>query len=215
MFRNVHALLLRKRKKRKKQIVDNEVNSIGNKRARKPSYLRRYDLKEYGLLGSKAVNVFISEATPQYHGDEVVAIQSSTHPQFSILRAIWDCHDTTGEQERCVVAAISNYTTQLLSYGDSSNEYNLTESLMFLAHFIGDIHQPLHAGFEEDRGGNSILVNWYQTRTNLHHIWDSDILETVMEDFYNNDVATMIQAIEMNITEHQLKTQVAALQENS
>lgn len=47
---------------------------------------------------------------------------------------------------------------------------NLTESLMFLAHFMGDIHQPLHVSFADDEGGNSIIVHWYRRKSNLHHV---------------------------------------------
>ncbi|KAJ3704096.1 hypothetical protein LUZ61_007801 [Rhynchospora tenuis] len=49
---------------------------------------------------------------------------------------------------------------------DYSN--NLTQALMFLAHFMGDVHQPLHVGFTTDAGGNGITVYWYTTKTNLH-----------------------------------------------
>ncbi|CAL9073437.1 unnamed protein product [Musa textilis] len=111
-----------------------------------------------------------------------------------------DCHNSKGVQDMCVVGAINNYTTQLLSNGDASSGYNLQESLMFLAHFVGDVHQPLHVGFAEDEGGNTIIVHWYRRKSNLHHVWDVNIIETAMRDFYNNDLGSMIEAIEMNIT---------------
>jgi len=41
---------------------------------------------------------------------------------------------------------------------------------MFLAHFVGDVHQPLHVGFEDDEGGNTITVHWYRRKANLHHV---------------------------------------------
>jgi len=47
------------------------------------------------------------------------------------------------------------------------------EALMFLVHFMGDLHQPLHAGDRHDRGGNDMKANYgYLPRTNLHSIWD-------------------------------------------
>lgn len=52
----------------------------------------------------------------------------------------------------CVVSAIQNYTSRLLH----SNVFK-DESLKFLVHFIGDIHQPLHA-CGRDRGGNSAMA---------------------------------------------------------
>jgi hypothetical protein len=72
---------------------------------------------------------------------------------------------------------------------------------MFLAHFVGDVHQPLHCGHTEDLGGNTIIVHWYRRKSNLHHVWDVNIIETAMKDFYDNDLSTMIQAIQQNITE--------------
>ncbi|KAG8043758.1 hypothetical protein GUJ93_ZPchr0458g22818 [Zizania palustris] len=45
-----------------------------------------------------------------------------------------------------------------------------TESLMFLAHFVGDVHQPLHCGHAKDLGGNTIVVHWYTRKSNLHHV---------------------------------------------
>ncbi|PKU80085.1 endonuclease 2 [Dendrobium catenatum] len=111
-----------------------------------------------------------------------------------------DCHNSHGEAGMCVAGAINNYTNQLYGYGNPSNQYNLTESLMFLAHFVGDIHQPLHVGFQDDEGGNTIIVHWYRRKTNLHHVWDSSIIETAMRDYYDNDLDTMVEGIKLNIT---------------
>ena len=50
--------------------------------------------------------------------------------------------------------------------------------LRLLIHFIGDLHQPLHAGGRpEDRGGNGIKVLWFNEPTNLHSIWDDRLVE--------------------------------------
>ncbi|KAM0880156.1 hypothetical protein ACQ4PT_033784 [Festuca glaucescens] len=112
-----------------------------------------------------------------------------------------DCHNSKGMQGMCVVGAINNYTDQLYTYGDSpKSSYNLTESLMFLAHFVGDVHQPLHVSFEEDEGGNTIQVHWYRRKANLHHVWDVSIIDTVMKDFYNKDLDTMVDALQTNLT---------------
>ena len=51
------------------------------------------------------------------------------------------------------------------------------EALMFLVHFVGDVHQPLHVGRRGDRGGNSIEVMWFAEKTNLHSVWDSHLIE--------------------------------------
>ncbi|VAH53059.1 unnamed protein product [Triticum turgidum subsp. durum] len=114
---------------------------------------------------------------------------------FSYAR---DCHDTKGNKDVCVVGAINNYTAAL---EDPSSPYDQTESLMFLAHFVGDVHQPLHCGHVDDLGGNTIKLRWYRRKSNLHHVWDSDVITQAMKDFYNRDQDTMIDAIQRNITE--------------
>ena len=50
--------------------------------------------------------------------------------------------------------------------------------LRFLVHLVGDIHQPMHTGRAEDRGGNAIAVKFFGERTNLHALWDTELLES-------------------------------------
>lgn len=52
-----------------------------------------------------------------------------------------------------------------------------TEHVKMLIHLIGDIHQPLHVGRGDDRGGNTIHVMWFRVDSNLHRIWDSDMID--------------------------------------
>ncbi|KAF7018977.1 hypothetical protein CFC21_032210 [Triticum aestivum] len=116
--------------------------------------------------------------------------------KFSYAR---DCHGPKGEKDMCVVGGINNYTAALQ---DSSSPYNRTESLLFLAHFLGDVHQPMHCGRTADLGGNTILVTWYSTaKTNLHKVWDDKVIQTAMSKFYKDDLSTMIDAIKLNLTE--------------
>ena len=63
------------------------------------------------------------------------------------------------------------------------------EALKYLGHWIGDIHQPLHLGHAEDKGGNDIHVLWQAAdgpvspsllnprETNLHRVWDHEMLD--------------------------------------
>ncbi|MBC7537518.1 MAG: S1/P1 nuclease [Bacteriovorax sp.] len=51
------------------------------------------------------------------------------------------------------------------------------DALRFLVHMTGDLHQPLHVGLAEDRGGNSIRVKWFKTETNLHTVWDEELID--------------------------------------
>lgn len=49
--------------------------------------------------------------------------------------------------------------------------------LKMLVHFIGDLHQPLHAGLEENRGGNDIQIQWFGQGSNLHRLWDTNLID--------------------------------------
>lgn len=49
-------------------------------------------------------------------------------------------------------------------------------ALKFFSHFIGDLHQPLHTGRLADRGGNFVRLQWGTSETNLHRLWDSDLI---------------------------------------
>lgn len=49
--------------------------------------------------------------------------------------------------------------------------------LKFLVHLIGDMHQPLHIGRAEDWGGNKIQVQWHGKGSNIHRVWDENILD--------------------------------------
>ncbi len=48
--------------------------------------------------------------------------------------------------------------------------------LKMLVHLIGDLHQPMHTGRKEDKGGNMIQVQWFGVGTNLHAVWDTKMI---------------------------------------
>ncbi|WP_034921698.1 S1/P1 nuclease [Gillisia sp. CAL575] len=50
--------------------------------------------------------------------------------------------------------------------------------LKMLIHFMGDLHQPLHTGRGEDKGGNDIQVRWFGDGSNLHRVWDSEMIDS-------------------------------------
>ena len=50
--------------------------------------------------------------------------------------------------------------------------------LKLVIHIIGDINQPYHVGYDDDRGGNDIKVTWFGENTNMHSIWDSKMIES-------------------------------------
>jgi hypothetical protein len=50
-------------------------------------------------------------------------------------------------------------------------------ALRFVVHLVGDLHQPLHNGKCCDKGGNDVKVTWFGKPTNLHVVWDSQIVD--------------------------------------
>ena len=78
----------------------------------------------------------------------------------------------------CVATAIQRNLVYLSRDAqDKREKARKAAALRFLAHFVGDLHQPLHVGNGEDWGGNKIRVNWYGKKANLHGIWDYEILK--------------------------------------
>ena len=47
---------------------------------------------------------------------------------------------------------------------------------MFLVHFVGDMHQPLHCSDNKDRGGNEVRLDFFGRNQNLHSVWDGGLL---------------------------------------
>jgi len=64
-----------------------------------------------------------------------------------------------------------------LKAGNLSKEEE-AEKLKLVIHMIGDIHQPLHVGTGEDRGGNDVRLQWFGDDSNLHSVWDSGMIES-------------------------------------
>ncbi|MEJ1238642.1 S1/P1 nuclease [Chryseolinea sp. T2] len=51
------------------------------------------------------------------------------------------------------------------------------QRIKILIHLVGDLHMPLHVGGGTDRGGNDVRVTWFRTDSNLHRVWDSDMID--------------------------------------
>jgi len=60
----------------------------------------------------------------------------------------------------------------------NSSRENRVFYLKMLVHLIGDLHQPMHTGRAEDKGGNDIQLQWFGKRTNLHRVWDKNLIES-------------------------------------
>jgi len=87
---------------------------------------------------------------------------------FSYLKSR-DCPDG-----RCVTEAIKHYAAELTS--PQIEKEQRWQAFAWLCHVVGDLHQPLHAGFADDRGGNDFGIVFKGEQLNLHRFWDSELI---------------------------------------
>lgn len=69
-----------------------------------------------------------------------------------------------------------NYCTKVIKDEKTSDEEKAFY-LKLLIHFIGDLHQPMHVGLEEDKGGNDFKLQWFYNDSNLHRVWDREMID--------------------------------------
>jgi hypothetical protein len=84
-------------------------------------------------------------------------------------------HDRDCAGDNCVVAAIGRFEAVLADQRRPPADRLV--ALEWVVHFVGDIHQPLHASDNNDKGGNDLTVTYFGKLTNLHAIWDETILD--------------------------------------
>ena len=83
-----------------------------------------------------------------------------------------DCEvPKSGDAIQTIERLIQELSTKKISDGDERM------AIRMLTHLIGDIHQPLHVGNGEDRGGNDMKIKWFGSKSNLHRIWDSELIK--------------------------------------
>ena len=61
---------------------------------------------------------------------------------------------------------------------EKSTDDARAQALKIIVHVVADLHQPLHAGMPQDRGGNDIPIIWFGEQTNLHMVWDEKIIDS-------------------------------------
>jgi len=83
--------------------------------------------------------------------------QANNQPQVNIYKAI----------EKCI--------TELSQPNNTPQTKQMY--LMFLIHFVGDAHQPMHVSRAIDKGGNLIHVTFLGRSTNLHSLWDGVLIQ--------------------------------------
>ena len=69
-----------------------------------------------------------------------------------------------------------NYCIKVIKDNNSSND-DKAFYLKLLIHFVGDLHQPMHVGLVEDKGGNDFKLQWFYKDSNLHSVWDREMID--------------------------------------
>ena len=92
-----------------------------------------------------------------------------------------DALSSLGPPRACIVTKIDQFAAELANPAVGPDERLL--ALKFLLHFVGDLHQPLHASDDDDRGGNDKRVSADGFPAgNLHHFWDTEFVELLGGD---------------------------------
>lgn len=126
------------------------------------------------LLGNDYIPLYANWA------DEVKSAQDSLKPIGKIPHYVnMEANETfemvKGNGITTVYTAFEEQLAILSDVNKSTDERGI--ALKLLIHFIADMHQPMHCARPDDRGGNNIKVTWFGTPTNLHRVWDTNLIE--------------------------------------
>ena len=152
------------------------------------------------LEGASAMHEVASWADDLRRGDSPLATESARWHFVNMAEdgCAYDAahHCPDGD---CVVAALREQAAIL---GDRARpDAERLQALKFVIHFAADLHQPLHAGYGHDRGGNRVQVHVHGKGSNLHALWDDELLATAALD----EVA---HADKLQLTADQLPSEV-------
>ncbi|HET9038642.1 MAG TPA: S1/P1 nuclease [Gemmatimonadales bacterium] len=103
--------------------------------------------------------------------------------------------------DQCIIAAIERDRRLLADTGASPAER--AEALRFLAHLIGDLHQPLHVANDRDRGGNDRTVTFLGVEKNLHEVWDGELVQAtgLDEEQYFTHLRRLMDSLDAAVVE--------------
>lgn len=134
---------------------------------------------------TKSTNDSIAKylADETWHNASIWMDELRGNPEFDYMRK-W--HFVNMEKNQAYSPAIENgdnIVNQLdVAIRNLKNRRNLTPNqvainIKVLFHLMGDLHNPLHVGFGNDRGGNDVKVFYNGKTFSLHRIWDTEIIE--------------------------------------
>jgi hypothetical protein len=96
-------------------------------------------------------------------------------------------------KEGCVITKIEDFRKILAD--KNAPRLERQKALKFLVHFVQDMHQPVHVGHRDDRGGNDLQVQFFDEGSNLHRVWDSGLIDRA-----NHTEAEWVEALTKTIT---------------
>jgi hypothetical protein len=150
----------------------------------------------WGPIGHKAAAIMANE---RLKPPALEAVRSLLGPQARLAdSALWadEQRDANGSEKwhyvnipitesrydakycqsgECIVAKL-NYFIQVLK-DPVADKGKKAEALKYVVHLIADLHNPFHVGDKGDKGGNLLQVRFFNSGTNLHKVWDSDIID--------------------------------------
>lgn len=118
--------------------------------------------------------------------DEIKRDRPDTQSWHYIDIALQDRRDQIPARcpdQNCVTARIDEFAVQLMKDKSAPDPATDLDALRFLVHFVGDVHQPLHAVSDADLGGNcEPLTEPYEKAKNLHALWDGPLVNDLNAD---------------------------------
>jgi nuclease S1 len=176
------------------------------------------------LLDDQGMDAFVAAAT---WADDVRQDRPATYNwhfvNIHVSETKYDSgrHCPPSDRGDCVIAAIARLRSELV---DSSRTPALkAESLKFLIHFVGDMHQPLHAIDNKDRGGNDVKVEALRGEdgraTTLHGAWDTGLInlsdetevaraERLIIDLASHSISADLDVVKWAEGNHEVATKV-------
>jgi hypothetical protein len=142
-----------------------------------------------GLIAEHYLSPKAKKKIKQLLGQESLAVTAtwmddirsdSTHMDMADWHWVTVETGTTYEQSKKnpkgdIIATLERVISELKTHTLSPAQE--LEDLRILVHLVGDIHQPLHVGCCDDQGGNKVKVKWFRNDSNLHQVWDSDMID--------------------------------------
>ena len=154
----------------------------------------------WGLIGHRVVGEIASTyLTPRAKaniikilGTETIAMASNyadfikSDTSFAYV-SIWHYVNLPGGKTRLAIDEFFKNDTSVDAYTKlnfmikelKSNRLSAETKLFYtrlIIHIVGDLHQPLHVGKQDDQGGNRIKVQWFNVNSNLHRVWDEQLI---------------------------------------